>query len=242
LLSYSAPGGPREVLFATVTEATEAKLIEALGVSDQKMIPAQVQQGVTGRLPLDEQQQLHEQVSKAAKSVNHKLKQGIEIPQQTIGYYQTAKSAIQAVLDDPASSSDEKAMGAYYAAQLNTIADRIRGAPPYDEGGKIPVTQPYLHTGMATVTKYVPAPVDDPESGQFPAALRTASRIKASIDSHDPSQPPDRLRDQLHRGRHGGRPEHARRPLPRQLTSISPGYPCGSEMRVTHQRQLCSVL
>ena len=73
-------------------------------------------------------------------------------------------------------------MGAYYVAQLNTIADRIRGAPPYDEGGKIPVTQPYLHTGMATVTKYVPAPVDDPDSGQLPAALRTASRIKASID------------------------------------------------------------
>jgi hypothetical protein len=182
LLSYSAPGGPREMLFATVTEAAEAKLIEALGVSDQKMIPVQVQQEVTGRLPLDEQQQLHEQVSKAAKSVNHKLKQAIEIPEQTIGYYQTAKSAVHAVLDDPASTADEKAMAAHYAAQLNTIADRIRGAPPYDEGGKIPVTQPYLHTGMATVTKYVPAPVDDPESGQLPAVLRTASRIKASID------------------------------------------------------------
>jgi hypothetical protein len=64
------------------------------------MIPVQVQQEVTGRLPLDQQQQLHEQVSKAAKSVNHKLKQGIAIPEQTIGYYQTARSAVQAVLDN----------------------------------------------------------------------------------------------------------------------------------------------
>lgn len=64
LMSYASPGGPREVLLATVTEDAEAKLMDALGVSDEKMVPVQVQQEVTGRLPLDEQKQLHELVAK----------------------------------------------------------------------------------------------------------------------------------------------------------------------------------
>ncbi len=183
LMSYSAPGGPREVLLATVTEAAEAKLIEALGVSDEKMVPVQVEVEMTGRLPLDEQQQLHEKVAKAAKSVNHKLKQGQAIPEQTIGYYQQAKSAVQAVLDDPDTSDDEKAMAAHYTAQLETIAARIYSIPlPYGEGGKIPMAEAYLVTGKATVTKYVPAPADDLEPGQLPATLRTASRIQAAIN------------------------------------------------------------
>ena len=139
LMSYSAAGGPREVLLATVTEAAEAKLIEALGVSDQNMVPVQVEVEMTGRLPLDEQQQLHEKVAKAAKSVNHKLKQGQAIPDQTAGYYQEAKSAVQAVLDDPDASGDEKAMAAHYAVQLETVAERIYGTPgPVRQGRQDP--------------------------------------------------------------------------------------------------------
>jgi hypothetical protein len=183
LMSYSSAGGPREVLLTTVTEGAEAKLMEALGVSDQKMIPVQVQQEVTGRLPLDQHKQLHELIAKAAKSVNHKLKNGQPIPEQSIGYYQHAMTEVQAILDDPDASADEKIMGDYYAIQLDAIKDRIYGSPPpYTGGGKIPVTEPYLHAGMATVTKYVPAPADDPEPGQLPAAIRDASRIQASID------------------------------------------------------------
>jgi hypothetical protein len=171
------------VLLTTVTESAEAKLMEALGVSDQKMISVQVQQEVTGRLPLDQHKQLHELIAKAAKSVNHKLKNGQAIPEQSIGYYQHAVTEVQAILDDPDASTDEKIMGDYYAIQLDAIKDRIYGSPPpYADGGKIPVTQPYLHAGMATVTKYVPAPADDPEPGQLPAALRDASRIQASIN------------------------------------------------------------
>jgi hypothetical protein len=182
LMSYSAAGGPREVLLTTVTEGAEAKLMEALGVSDQTMIPVQVQQEITGRLPLDQHKQLHELVAKAAKSVNHKLKNGQAIPEQSIGYYQDAQNAIQAILDDPGASGDEKTMAGYYATQLDTVKDRIYGTPPpYAEGGKIPVTKPYLHAGMATVTKYVPAPAEDPGPGKLPAALRDASRIQASI-------------------------------------------------------------
>jgi len=117
LMSYSAAGGPREVLLTTVTEGAEAKLMEALGVSDQTMIPVQVQQEITGRLPLDQHKQLHELVAKAAKSVNHKLKNGQAIPEQSIGYYQDAQNAIQAILDDPGASGDEKTMAGYYATQ-----------------------------------------------------------------------------------------------------------------------------
>lgn len=121
--------------------------------------------------------------TKAAKSVNHKLKTGTEIPEQTIGYYKAAKDAIDSVLKGPEATDDEKTMATFYADQLGGIAERIYGTPkPYDDGGKIPMTEPYLHTGMATVTKYVPAPAGDLQPGQLPAVLREASRIKASID------------------------------------------------------------
>ena len=39
---------------ATVNQDAEAKLLEALAVSETKMVPVQVEKEVTGRLPMDD--------------------------------------------------------------------------------------------------------------------------------------------------------------------------------------------
>jgi len=68
---------------ATVNQDAEAKLLEALAVSETKMVPVQVEKEVTGRLPMDTTNQLYERLSKAAKSVNHHLHQGQAVPAHT---------------------------------------------------------------------------------------------------------------------------------------------------------------
>lgn len=186
LVSYTSPHGhgPREVLLATLEENAEAKLIEALALNEEELIPVQVQEQVSGRLPMDEAKQLHELVAKAAKSVNHKLKNGQEIPEHTKEYLTSAQTAVQQVLADPAASQDEKTMAGYYQQHLEAIAQRVADplGRPYAEGGKIPQVDPYLHSGPATVTKLVPAPLQEPAPGLLAATLRKASRIKARID------------------------------------------------------------
>lgn len=184
LISYTGPSGPREVLLATVTEQAEAKLLHALALSGHETVAVQVQQDITGRLPLDEKRQLHELVAAAAKSVNHKLKTGAEIPQATVDKYDKAAAAVQAVLDDPAATADEHAMAAHYRAHLDAVAARISGTvtASYADGGKVPTVTLYLHTGTATVTMHVPAPDSASEPGKLSATLRQAGRIQASID------------------------------------------------------------
>lgn len=182
LVAYDSPDGPREVLLATVDETAEAKLLDALAVDKQEMVAQQVQEPINGRLPVDEQQQLHEKIAKAAKSVNARLKTGQPIPEHVLGYVSDAEQAVAAVESDPAATGDEKAMAAHYRAHLDAIGARANGTvtAPYAEGGKIPQVDPYLHTGMATVTKMVTAAV--PSSDGLPMTCGKASRIAAVID------------------------------------------------------------
>ncbi|WP_043463438.1 hypothetical protein [Kitasatospora sp. MBT66] len=186
LISYNTGSDePREVLLAHLSEDAEGKLLDALDAGEPKLVPIQVEKEVTGRLGMDEQHKLAELVGLAAKGVNGKLKHGEEMTTKTLSQYQAAQKAVGAVLDNPALTDDEKTMAQYYAGHLATIGERMENpkALPYLEGGKIPMVTPYLHTGMATVTEYVPAPPEEGEDdGLLKATKRSASRIKATID------------------------------------------------------------
>ncbi|MFV2198860.1 hypothetical protein [Nocardiopsis sp. LOL_012] len=187
LVSYSDPdgtGGPREVLLATVNEDAEAKLMEALALSEEKLVPVQVQEEVNGRLPVDEDQQLYELCAKTAVSINHRLKKGDPVPSHTLDYLANARDAVQGVLDNPDATTDELVMAGVYKNWLEGMQHRIdnAGTLPYDQGGKVPKIDPYQHTGLATVTKMMPAPAEDAQ-GLLAATVRDASRINADIDT-----------------------------------------------------------
>lgn len=186
LISYSSTddAGPREVLLATLHHEAEAKLMDALALSEEKLVPVQVEEEVHGRLPVDEEKQLYEKCSKAAISINSRLKKNDPIPAHTLDYLATAQSAVQEVLDNPDTSQDELVMAGSYKEWLDGMQHRVdtAGQVPYDQGGKVPKINPYEHTGTATVTKMMPAPAEEPEQGLLTATVRDAGRIKASID------------------------------------------------------------
>ncbi|HET7486488.1 MAG TPA: hypothetical protein VFJ85_01070 [Acidimicrobiales bacterium] len=182
LVSYQSKGGPREVLLATVTPEAEAKLYEALALSEATMVPVSVDKEVTGRLPLDQAHQLHEQLVTVAKSVNHHLGAGDAIPVHTHANLAKAQEEL-AKLAPGVQGEADKAMVAHYQAAAATIAERL--APgyevPYASGGKVPMVAAYETTGTVSVTEYVPAPAPHAPEGLLAAQMRPASRIGAKV-------------------------------------------------------------
>jgi len=177
LLAYHDPTGAREVLHARVTPDAEAKLLEALALSDEKLVPVTVDKQVSGRLPLDSDHQLHEQLEKIAKSVNHHLKASDAVPDHT----HTGHASLVALLDDldadPRRTDAEKAMLADYRAAADAIGERLAPgyALAYDAGGKVPHVGAYETTGVVKVTEMVPAPTDDPPQGLLATRVRKAT-------------------------------------------------------------------
>ena len=183
LVAYTGPGGPREVLVATVDEAAEAKLLEALALSETKLVPVAVQTEVSGRLPTDTGHQLYEQLVTAAKSTNHHLKDGTEVPAHTQATIAKVAADLDQLGELPAEA--DKAMVAHYQATVAALAERAAPgwAVPYGAGGKVPQVTPFETTGMATVTHWMPAPAEDPEVGKLTAAVRDASRIRPTLSA-----------------------------------------------------------
>ena len=183
LVSYLGPSGPREVLMATVHQDAEPKLLEALAVSETKMVPVEVEKGVTGRLPLDVSHQLHERLVTAAKSVNHHLHQGDAVPSHTVEAVTKLDAELAQLQANTQTTADLEMLGTY-RSHLDAIRQRLEPtwSMPYAEGGKLPFISEYHTTATTTVTEYIPAPVavaDDPQS--CPTTLRDATRIKPKI-------------------------------------------------------------
>ncbi|HXF57523.1 MAG TPA: hypothetical protein VNO34_08150, partial [Actinomycetota bacterium] len=125
LVAYQGPDQPREVLHATVAEEAEAKLLEALAISEEKLVPVAVEREVHGRLPLDEQHRLYEELETVAKSVNHHLKQGDGIPQHTRDRHEKLQAKLAELEADPATTSDEKEMLAAYRSACAAVGERL---------------------------------------------------------------------------------------------------------------------
>ena len=183
LVSYQDGAGPREVLLATVDPEAEAKLYEALALSEEKLVPVAVEKEVSGRLPIDQSEQLYEQLATAAKSVNHHLKAGDAMPAHTKENLNKVMSRLDSLSPELAGDTEE-AMAAHYKEAGYAIAERL--APgydvPYDQGGRVPQVMPFETAGKVTVTEYVPAPAEGVPEGKLAAQVRDASRIGAVVD------------------------------------------------------------
>lgn len=181
LVSYVSDQGPRTVLHARVDEDAEAKLLDALNISPE-MVPTQVEQQVTGRLPLDEQHSVAEKIITAAKSVNHHIANGTLIaesgtPGTTAAKIAAAESALGGLAEDLGDASPvEQAMRDHYVAQLHAVQLAASCGTPLDH------VQPFLHEGTALVTVMVPALPSEAFVGAAVAVLRDATRIKPTLD------------------------------------------------------------
>lgn len=181
LVAYSDDGEPREVLYSWVSAEAEHKLLAAVALDDEHLVATEVTKTVHGRLPLDEQHQLHEQLEKVAKSVNHHLKAGDGIPQHTHDNH----AKLVATLDDLAgdATGDEQQMLSTYRHGCDELAARLVDGydVAYTQGGKVAHIDPYHATGTVTVTELVPAPAEDVPDGLLAASIRKATRIKPTL-------------------------------------------------------------
>lgn len=184
LVAYDSPDGPREVLYGWTTPEADAKILAALALDDEQLVAVQVETDIVGRLPLDEDNTLYEQLTTVVKSVNHHLKADDGIPAHTV----TNLNNLVARLDELAESAsdDEAEMLAGYRNACDAIRQRIddptTAAATYHDGGKVAFLQPHTMTGTATVTKMVPKPADDPPAGLLAATIRPATRIAPTLD------------------------------------------------------------
>ncbi|MGW7199001.1 hypothetical protein [Streptomyces chryseus] len=177
LVAYDSADGPREVLLTHISEEAEDKLLDALSIPGTHMEEVQVEEEVKDRLDLDKQKKLSELTKSAVSSVQHKLKNDLEMSDASIAKHQAAVDAVSAVLNDPGISDDEKAMAQHYMDQLDLVKDKI------DNGGTpLPWMDAFEVTETKMVTKQVAVPNGEPEPGSLAATVRKASRIKATLD------------------------------------------------------------
>lgn len=175
-------GAPHEVLRATLTPDAEEKLLDALSPPDAPKVPIQVPEVVSGQLPIDKEQQLHQDLARAAKSINHHIKDGTAIPQHTVDRIDTVEKKLLALQSTSTPGSAEHEMASHYLAAVQQCKERMAAGfnTPYGAGGKIPMVTPFEHTGEVMVTKMVPDPTW--EGAGLPVAKRSMSRIAASMD------------------------------------------------------------
>jgi hypothetical protein len=184
LVAYQGPEGVREVLYATVAEDAEPKLVEALSLSEQKLVPVVVNKEINGRLPLDAEHTLYEQLAGVAKSVNHHLKAQDAIPAHTLANYEKAVTTLQELKAGSPTEAERQMIDGYLAA-ADSIHQRIKSpnALPYDQGGKVPLVEPHQISQLVAVTEYVPAPAEGTPENLRPAQLRDATRVAPSLDA-----------------------------------------------------------
>lgn len=179
LMSFQSGESSREVLYGWINPDAEDKILAALALSEEELEAVEVTKKVNGRLAIDEDNSLHEQLEKVAKSVNHHQKNGSEIPSHTVEDTATLKAKLEE-LSDKASPDEQKALDAYLQG-VALVEERM--APgydvPYDCGGKLPMLEAVLVDAEVTVTEMVPKPT---ESGTgLKATLRNVTRIKPAL-------------------------------------------------------------
>lgn len=183
LTSYKDPKGglSHEVLRATLTPDAEEKLLDALSPADAPKVPIQVPETVSGRLPIDKEEQLHEELARAARSINHHLKDGTPIPQHTLDRVDAVDKKLEA-LQATVPGGAEQQMLQHYADGVAQCKQRIASDfnTAYTEGGKIPMLNTFEHTGEVMVTKMVPDPTF--QGAGLPVTQRPMSRISAHAD------------------------------------------------------------
>ena len=183
LVSYAdaAGGEPREVLYGWVNPEAEHKVLDALALDEEKLVPVEVTKEINGRLPLDEEHNLYGQLEKVAKSVNHHLKAGDGIPQHTLDNTEKLWTQLSGLYD--AATADEKEMISVYLGAIEQITPKLD--PAYDEPystGKLAHIDPHTVNQTVTVTEMVPAPAEDTPDGLLAAKIRDTTRIKPTLD------------------------------------------------------------
>jgi hypothetical protein len=184
LVAYKGSDAVHEVLYATVGQDAEAKLVEALSLSEEKLVAVVVDKAVDGRLLLDTEHQLFEQLETVAKSVNNHLKAQDAIPPHTLANFEKLAATLQELKAAAPTEAEAQMLDGYLAA-AESINQRLKDphALPYGEGGKVPMIKPHEVSQLVAVTEYVPAPAGEAPENLRAAQMRDATRVAPTLDA-----------------------------------------------------------
>lgn len=172
VVAYRTGDDHRFVLHAKVRSEAEAKLLEAVSSTEAKTALVEREVEVEGRLPLDTEAGLYEQLAKVAKSVNHHVGKGDPVPHHTTEALGKLEGQLAELGAKPGlSPAEHEMLSAYSGAvqQLRTACETKQ---------KSPWISPFQATFTKTVTEEVVLP-PDPGAPGLPAKLREATKIAA---------------------------------------------------------------
>jgi hypothetical protein len=178
-----AGGSAHEVLFCTVTEEAEEKLLYALApVQEQKLIPVENPVEFTGMHELDTQHNIFDDAKTAAISVNHHMKVGDEIPEHTVD--RIKKLTDFCVNNADSEDSAVAAMVAHYTPFVEAMEAMVKPGVEIGDyaSSKIANVTPFETTYTKIETTWIP----DPDQGmshedKLAANSRQASRVAPTV-------------------------------------------------------------
>ena len=185
IIAYADPKGgeAREVLFTTVTPETEAKLLEALAPTAEKLIPQEVEVEKSGPITFDQEHNFFNELQTAAISVNHHLKVQDGMPEHTVERIEKLQNLLDDI-DTAGATDEQKAMVAHYAPLVAALKQRIDPSfsTPYEEGGKSPQVTQFETTWTEVETEWVKDPNQGPVGNdKLAASARAAGRVGAKM-------------------------------------------------------------
>src|SRR6266542_3215446 len=121
VIGYAAGDGHRFVLHTKVRQEAEEKLLDALSATEPKTTLVEKQVQAQGRLPLDTDKGLYEQLAKVAKSVNHHIGEGSVIPHHTAEAMAKLETELTDLSQKLAITSQDTEMLAAYAQALDLV-------------------------------------------------------------------------------------------------------------------------
>ncbi len=174
VVGYHSGEGNRFVLHAKVRPEAEEKLLDALSATEPKTTFVEKQVQAHGRLPLDVDKGLYEQLAKVAKSVNHHIGEGSVIPPHTDEAMAKLETELIDLSQKLTITSQDAEMIAAYAQALDVVK---KAASTKTKSAWIP---PYEATYEKTVKEEVVLPPDPDAMQGLPAKLRDATKLDAT--------------------------------------------------------------
>ena len=176
VVGYASGDGHRFVLHTKVRPDAEEKLLDALSATEPKTTLVEKEVEAHGRLPLDVDKGLYEQLAKAAKSVNHHIGDGTEIPAHTTDAMASLDTQLVDLSQKLAIAPEELEMVQAYSQALAQLKKAASGKT------KSPWIPPFETSYTKTVKEEVVLPPDPDAQVGLPAKLRDGTKLAAIED------------------------------------------------------------
>lgn len=182
--NYDGPQGMQQVMSAVVTPETEYKILEALSAA-APMIPKEITETMTDRLPIDKSEGLFNDLETAAKSVNHHIPLKDGLPSHTLARIEKLEQRFADLKKEYPEGSQERAMVDHYEANLKPLQD-VRD--DFDAAATNSSLVPFVtkYEGSYETTRTIMVPKEG--AGPLPTTVEPVSVLNVELHGNGQSR------------------------------------------------------